>query len=353
MGLYRRGKIYWFNFKYKGKRIQDSLETDNKRVAEIVFEKVLNEIVDGSYFEKTRLKKTKFDDMVNKYLKEHAKQRDSRTARYLMAFFSGYTLSQISTQLVSKYRTERLKTVKPATVYLELALMRRMYNVAIKEWEWLNDNPVSRLSFSVGNRNARDRWLTIEQEENLLNAATNPKWLRNLLMAALHTGMRRGEILNLKWQDIDFKRKLIVVMKSKNKQKRSIPMSDTLYNVLGSIQVRDISGRVFPISGSSVRHAFDKTVSKAGIEDFRFHDLRHTFATRLVQNGVDLYKVKELLGHKTISMTMRYSHHCPESLRSSVKVLDLCYNSDSVVYNRTDENPQKPLKSISRSGGIW
>lgn len=73
--------------------------------------------------------------------------------------------------------------------------------------------------------------------------------------------------------------------------------------------------------------AYDKALNKAGITDFRFHDLRYTFATRLVQNGVDIYKVKELLGHKTLSMTMRYAHHYPESLRDSISVLDVCYKS--------------------------
>ncbi len=148
-----------------------------------------------------------------------------------------------------------------------------------------------------------------------------------LIMVALHTGMRRGEILDLKWQNVDLLRRAIRVVKSKNGEKRTIPMSNTLFNLLKSVSIRDISGRVFPISGSSLRQAFDKVAAKSGLEDFRFHDLRHTFATRLVQNGVDLYKVKELLGHKTISMTMRYAHHCPESLRSSVEVLDNCYNS--------------------------
>jgi integrase len=80
------------------------------------------------------------------------------------------------------------------------------------------------------------------------------------------------------------------------------------------------------VSVRSLREAYDKTLKKADIKDFRFHDLRHTFATRLVQNGVDLYKVKELLGHKTIVMTMRYAHHYPESLRSSIDILDNCYN---------------------------
>jgi integrase len=139
--------------------------------------------------------------------------------------------------------------------------------------------------------------------------------------------MRRGEILDLRWQNVDLLKRLIRVVKSKNGEKRTIPMSNTLFNLFKVVNVRDISGRVFPISGSSLRQAFDKAVAKTNLEDFRFYDLRHTFATRLVQNGVDLYKVKELLGHKTITMTMRYAHHYPESLRSSVEVLDNCYNS--------------------------
>ncbi len=139
--------------------------------------------------------------------------------------------------------------------------------------------------------------------------------------------MRRGEILNLEWANVDFNRMTVTVVKSKNDEKRTIPMSKTLHNTLKTIKIVDLSGRVFPISRWSLRQAFDKTIVKTGIEDFHFHDLRHTFATRLVQNGADLYKVKELLGHKTISVTMRYSHHCPESLRSSVEILDNCYKS--------------------------
>jgi integrase len=220
--------------------------------------------------------------------------------------------------------------VKPGTVYQELALMRRMFTVAIKEWEWLRDNPVSRLSFSVGNKNARDRWLTIEEEQRLLAHATNPSWLRNLIVFAINTGMRIGEILNLKWQDVDFKRRIVTVIKSKNGEKRALPMSETVCNILKGMKVRDISGRVFPVTYRWVRIVFDKATIEARIENLHIHDLRHTFATRLVQKGVDLYRVKELLGHKSISMTMRYAHHYPESLRSSVEVLDECYNSATV-----------------------
>ena len=327
MGLYRRGKIFWFSITYQGNRIQESLKTDNKRLADKLYAKVLTDIVEGRYFETTKAKSTKFEEMTEKYLKEHAHSRDARTVKTLSTFFAGYMISQITTKAIAEYRNGRLKSVKPATVYQELALLRRMFNVAIREWEWLKDNPVSRLSFSVGNRNARDRWLTLDEEKRLLDNATNPVWLRALILLALHTGMRRGEILDLRWQNVDLLKRAIRIVKSKNGEKRTIPISNTLFSLVKNMNIRDISGRIFPISGSSLRQAFDKLVAKTNLENFRFHDLRHTFATRLVQNGVDLYKVKELLGHKTITMTMRYAHHYPESLRSSIEVLDNCYNS--------------------------
>jgi integrase len=247
-------------------------------------------------------------------------------------FLTYQKLADITTELVSDYRDERLKVVKPATVYQELALMRRMFNVARKEWKWTKDNPVADLSFSVGNKNAHDRWLTVDEEQTVISKATNPVWLRTLLITALHTGMRREEILNLKWRDIDFARKLLTVHKSKNGEKKSIPLSLTLFNTLWDIKIKNISGFVFPIAVRSLRAAFDMTLEKAGIKDFHFHDLRHTFATRLVQSGQDLYKVKELLGHKSIAVTMRYAHHYPESLRASLEVLDKnYYNSTTAV----------------------
>jgi integrase len=284
------------------------------------------EIVEGRYFETQRARKYTFRQMVEKYQQRYDRLRDQHTVKQLLPVFGEYYLADITSGLVSEYRDSRLRTVKPATVYKGLSLMRSMFNVARREWKWTRENPVADVTFAVGNKNARDRWLTIEEERRLLEKATNPKWLRPFLMLALHTGMRKGEILSPCWKEVDFQREIITVIKSKNGDKRSIPMSNTLYDALKGIKVRDISGRVFPISDWSIRAAFAKALEKAEITEFRPHDMRHTFATRLVQNGVDLYKVKELLGHKAISMTMRYAHHYPESLRSSVAVLDTCHD---------------------------
>jgi integrase len=353
LGLYRRGKYFWFSITYEGKRIQKPLKTENRKLAQKLSAKFLTDIVEGRYFEKVKAKTITFAELVEKYMKKYERSRDAHTVKKLLPAFGHLTLADITTELVSDYRDVRLEAVKPATVYQELALMRRMFNVARKEWKWVRDNPVSDLSFSVGDKNARDRWLTLMEEKRLLVSATNPSWLRNLLVFALHTGMRRGEILDLHWKDVDFKRRLITVQRSKNGEKRSIPMSRTLSGLLAQVKVRDISGRVFPIAVRSLRDAFSKALRKAEIEDFRFHDLRHTFATRLVQNGVDLYKVKELLGHKTISMTMRYAHHYPESLRDSVEVLDVCYNSATFEDSAVAEIPKNPLESTKREWRSW
>lgn len=309
-----------------GRQIRKSTGTNKKELARKIFYKAQTLIAEGRWFETHKCKSIKFKEMVERYMSSHAKSRDPHTIKKLIPAFGELTLAEISTDLVAEYRKARLKEVKPATVYQELGLMRRMYNVARREWKWVKENPVADLSFSVGTKNFRDRWLTEEEEQRLLSNAASPWWLYPLLIVALHTGMRKGQILALRWPDIDFRRRILTIHKSKTNMKRGIPLSDTLTNVLHNLrQTRklvEISGRAFPISDRSLRQGYTKALQRSGIENFTFHDLRHTFATRLVQSGVDIYSVQKLLGHTTVSMTMRYAHHYPESLRASVQVLD-------------------------------
>lgn len=334
MGLYKRGKIYWYTIMHDGRRIQQSTGSENKKLAEKIFAMVYTDIIEGRYFESVKAKQITFEAMVTKYMSKHEKPRDKYSVKQLLPVFGHMTLDHISTELISDYMDERLEVVKLATVYQELSLMRRMYNVARREWQWVKENPVADLSFAVGKSNARTRWLSPEEERMLLERATNSAWLRTLIVFALHTGMRKGEILELQWKSVDFQRSTITFEHSKNGEKRTIPMSRTVKDTLTAIKVRDISGRVFPRSDSSVRHAFDQAIQKAGINDFHFHDLRHTYATRLVQHGEDIFKVKTLLGHK--SMAMRYSHHCADSLRTSGDILDLCYNYATLERQQVD-----------------
>jgi integrase len=153
---------------------------------------------------------------------------------------------------------------------------------------------------------------------------------REIITFSLNTGMRQGEILALQWQDVDFYRGILVVMKSKNHERRTIPLNNVVFSLLSEKRAAGrldgpvfVTGRGNPLKVRYLARTFTKARNRAGLSDFRFHDLRHTFASRLVQRGIDLYKVQRLLGHKTGLMTQRYAHHCPDSLREGVRVLEM------------------------------
>jgi integrase len=153
--------------------------------------------------------------------------------------------------------------------------------------------------------------------------------------------MRRGEILGLLWPDVDFHSRIITIQHSKSGKKRMIPMDDTLVSVLKGLPSRLKKGLVFPTSRESggaltdINKTFTRLTAKVKIENLRFHDLRHTFASHLVMNGVDLVTVQQLLGHGSINMTIRYSHLAPEHRAKAVKVLDSAYTS-SATDTKTD-----------------
>ena len=177
-------------------------------------------------------------------------------------------------------------------------------------------------------RNRRDRWLSTGEEERLLQVAR--PWLKDIVLFALNTGMRMGEIRELTWEGVDLFRKTVTVFRSKNGERRTIPINSLVLDVLKrKAKVRSVkSDYVFPsdtytlLDDSHLRRAFRGAMKLCRIENFHFHDLRHTFATRLVQAGIDLYKVQCLLGHKSPIMTQRYAHHYPESLREGVEMLE-------------------------------
>jgi len=176
--------------------------------------------------------------------------------------------------------------------------------------------------------NTRDRWLTCEEERRLL-AASAP-WLQDVILFAIHTGMRCGEILNLTWGGVDLTRRTATVFKSKNGERRTIPLSHTLVQALQNkargrrmdSELVFTSAAHTPLDAPNLRRSFRLALKHGQVSDFRFHDLRHTSATRMVQAGVDLYKVQRILGHKSPMMTQRYAHHYPESLRDGVAIFD-------------------------------
>lgn len=333
MGLVKRNNTWWMSFTFQGRQVRRSTETSDKKLAEAILSKVRVQIVEGKYFDKPKEEARTFRELMDRYLREHASRR-SGYRRYvnmvtnLTVHFGNAKLEQVTPKTIVAFKNKRYADgVTPATINRELALMKKAFNLACREWEWTKDNPVCRVSMEREN-NTRDRWLTCEEERRLL-AASAP-WLQEVIVFAIHTGMRCGEILNLTWAGVDLNRRTVTVFKSKNGERRTIPLSHTLVQALqckASGRLRD-SELVFtsaagtPLDAPNLRRSFRLALKHGQVSDFRFHDLRHTCATRMVQAGVDLYKVQRILGHKSPMMTQRYAHHYPESLRDGVAIFD-------------------------------
>jgi integrase len=323
-------------FNYRGRQIRRSTETTNRKLAEKIYCKYLTEIAERKWFKRPLGEKKTFREMIQKYLIEYSARnkaqkthiRDKSLADHLVKFFGDFTLTSITPQFIYKYKTKRRdEGASPKTINNELGLMHHAFNLSIKEWEWIEENPVSKISKERVD-NSKERWLTFEEEERLLNSS--PKWLQEIILFSLETGLRQGEVLNLQWPQVDLFRKTITITEQKNRGKDTLPLSQRAWEVLKArAKIRHLKTNfVFynrkgnRIDARNLLRAFYSATKKSNLEGLRWHDLRHTFASRLVQSGVDLYTVQKLGRWRTINMVMRYGHHYPESLRRGVEVLD-------------------------------
>jgi len=229
--------------------------------------------------------------------------------------------------LLEQYQTEKLqKGNKPATVNRLLATISHMFTKAV-EWEMLSEDILKKIrnvKFLPEN-NKRLRYLSNEECSDLINACSHH--LRPIVITAINTGMRKEEILSLEWKKhIDLKNDFILLDVTKNGERREVPINQTLREALQSIVIKMNSPFVFNDSKGhrfgDVKKSFKSACQKAGISDFRFHDMRHTFASHLIMAGVDLVTVKNLLGHKSLSMTLRYAHLAPSHTVKAVEILD-------------------------------
>ena len=245
----------------------------------------------------------------------------------------GNPLAQITTWQIEKGKRagKRLNTV---TVNRRLTVIKHKFKKAV-EWDLLKSNPATSVKrFAV--TSVRTRFLTEHEIHVLLekceNQVTSP-WLLPLVTLALNTGMRQGELLKLKWDNLDLKRGAITIIQSKTLRRKTVAINERARQALNWLQANRYGELLFmwpwgaPIGKVTVYDAFKKACSAAKIDDFRFHDLRHTFASHLVMAGVDLVTVKELLGHKTINMTNRYTHLAQEHKAQAVAKLEDRYKA--------------------------
>lgn len=358
MGLFRRGGIWWMSFVYNGRQIRKSTETDDRKLAKRIFDKIKGEIAEGKWFERLPGEDYTFKDLMDKYRDEYSLRnkaptsslRDKSLAKHLNDFFGEMVITEISARDISKYKVKRIgENASPRTVNYELTLMSHAYNLAIREWEWVRDNPVKKVAREKVHTKM-ERWLTLEEEKRLL--AASPLWLREIVIFAINTGFRESEILDLKWSQIDLKRGTVIISEQKNRGVDTLPICETVMNLLklksnGKKFAAD--DLVFPsLNNTRIIHrnlfrAFKEACARAEIGNMRFHDLRHTFATRLIQHGADHYKVQKLGRWRHPAMIMRYAHHNPESLRSAIELMDRINGGDITILSQSPkEKGSKP-----------
>jgi integrase len=282
-----------------------------------------------------------FGAMVDKYLAEkqaegkRSLRNDRMAVARLRAFFGGeLPLAEVTAGRIRDYTVARLTTkserlgrpVRPASVNKDLAILRHMLRLAADR-EYVARVPRIQLQREP---EGRLRFLSEAEAGRLLTecarAGSHPvvtcrsPELLPIVTVALNTGMRRGEILGLTWERVDLARGVLLLERTKSGRRREVPMNRAVYDALAPLRGDRTAGRVF--GPSSVRTAFLGACTRARLEDFRFHDLRHTFASWLVMRGRPLKEVQELLGHRSITMTMRYAHLSPDRLRDAVASLE-------------------------------
>lgn len=277
-------------------------------------------IREGRYFPHREAKKRTLTDLVQRQLdsvrikRPHDYDRQEHILGWWRDRIGAYALAQVTPALIAKQRDDLRKEVGPATVNRYLGALSKAFSNAVREWHWVRENPLRCVSKETEPQ-GRVRFLSDNERKGLLAACRESALptLYLIVLLALTTGMRRGELLGLRWPDVDLERQLIVLNKTKNRERRSVPIVPEVAALLREhAKVRRLdSDLVFPGNGSrpvDIDTAWYAALDKAKIKNFRFHDLRHTAASYLAMSGATTAELAAVLGHKTLAMVKRYAH---------------------------------------------
>jgi excisionase family DNA binding protein len=329
----KAGERYCVDYRdHRGHRVREVIKQARTRAEALI---VLQERVAGSFNARhnplRRRESPTFSQLAEMFLEDYAKANKKSwkcdfyaLEAHLKPQFGALRLEEITPQFVEQYRRERLKSVRKSSTNREIALLRRMFNLAI-DWGLASSNPILKVRTFPEKDNLKQRVLSEDEEARLL--ATSAPHLRAVIIGLLHTGARRNELLTLRWSEVDLNRGSILLIRTKGGKNRTIPVNGRLMDLLRSIEAPSKSGYVFTGPKGerilTIRRAFQNACRRAGLTGLRLHDLRHTFASRLVANGTDLITVKELLGHHSVTVTERYTHGEDERRRAAVERLAL------------------------------
>lgn len=346
--VYLRGSKWYMDFTIDGKRVRRACRYALSQ--EQAVEELKMEIVQAFQGKVRHEPNITFREFSRVYVETYARTNkrswklDSQRVEILSKFIGSKLLTSITPFDLESVKAKILKMGRSKSTWNRyLALLKRMFNLAC-QWGYLKENPAKGLKKFSEAENRRERILTPEEEMRLISKAS--PHIRPIIVVALQTGMRRGELLNLQWKDVDFKNKLISIRHSKSGKPRKVPMNQIVYQELISLRLQNPSSEyvfVNPKTGERIKDfktAWKLTLKRAQIEDLKFHDLRHCHAVKLLQNKVDVETIKKLLGHSSIATTERYLASDIERMREAVESL-------AQIRHKEDEGLTNALQKLN------
>ncbi len=285
-------------------------------------------IREGRHFKTVEAKKHTFAEMLDRYIKDvlptkpKQAQKQTQQLEWWKSEIGSFLLSDITPALIVECRdrlssgiTRRGTQRSPATVVRYMAALSHAFTIAVNEWQWLEDSPIKKVKKPTESR-GRVRFLNDAERARLLNACqeSSNEWLYMCVILALSTGMRQGELMGLKWSDVNLKDGFVILHETKNGERRRVPLvGHGLTLLVEHSKIRRLDTELLfpgknPEKPIDLRRPFNDALKLAEITDFHWHDLRHCTASYLAMNGASLAEIAEVLGHKTLQMVKRYAH---------------------------------------------
>lgn len=353
-GLYQRGNVWWMTYRdASGKQRFESCRTSDHDEAEYKLICAKKKIKEGED-PPAKLPPYPLADLETKYLHSVRAQRGVATKKIHFAHFrrllDNPPIHTLTVEAVDQYRdTRRAEGAGPATINKEIATLKHALTKAV-QWNKVRESVRKALAGveKYEEPPGRTRYLERDEAARLIEECRGV--LRPLVTVALHTGMRKSELLGLTWDAVNLKRNRITLRQSKNGEPRDIPINSTVRRALTGLRTRlDVPLVFHGPEGrrlSDFRRAFESACTRAGIADLHFHDLRHSFASWLTMGGVPLRTVADLLGHKSLTMTMRYAHLGAQHLDNAVGTLDSPLDSYLTVQGQPTAPEGRPSEVV-------
>jgi len=322
MSIFRKGENWFIDYRCKGKRFREKV-SPNKTLARQALAKRKAEIAEGRFFPNRKRNEMVFGQMAEAFWNRYGKHKRAVSYPYMykrvVGEFGAMRIEDVSVPVLIDFLNKLKESTSRSNSNRYHTFLSSVFSRAMEWGIWEGNNPLSKIRKEKEPVH-RTTFLSKSEIGSLLQAC--PDRIYPIVVCALFTGMRRGEMLKLIWKDVNLEHNVLYVLESKNGRAREIPIAPKLAKVLESMSPADKDGRVFSVTEDVLDKDFRRALWVSGIRNFRFHDLRHTFASYFIMRTSDLPALQKILGHSSPVMTQRYAHLASSHVQAEMRIFD-------------------------------